>query len=94
MKRVGDVGPSGIVYLTYAVIGLGGWGEIKHGLKQLHSAPLHAYVWSHLSGFSAIQPLASSVEGWHFWLIVIIHVSLQNDVVRKINKSQSAYQLR
>ena len=33
MKRVGDVGPSGMVYLTYAVIGLGGWGEIKHGLK-------------------------------------------------------------
>ena len=67
MKRVGNVGPSGIVSLTYAVIGLGGLGEIKHGLKQLHSAPLHAYVQSHFSGSSAIQPLAASVEGWHFW---------------------------
>ena len=66
MKRVGNVGPSGIVSLTYAVIGLGGLGEIKHGLKQLHSAPLHAYVQSHFSGSSAIQPLAASVEGWHF----------------------------
>ena len=67
MKRVGDVGPGGNVYLTYAVIGLGGWGEIKQGLKQLHSVPLHADDRSHLSGSSTIQPLAASVEGWHFW---------------------------
>ena len=51
-----------MVYLTCAVIGLGGRGEIQHGLKQLHSAPLHVDVRSHLSGFSAIQPLAASEE--------------------------------
>lgn len=49
-----------MVYLTCAVIGLGGWDEIKRGLKRLHSAPLHVDVWSHLSGSSAIQVLATS----------------------------------
>ena len=51
-----------MVYLTYAVIGLGGRGEIKHRLKQLHSAPLQADVRSRLSGPSVIQPLAASGE--------------------------------
>ena len=51
-----------MVYLTYAVIGLGGRGEIKHRLKQLHNAPLHADVRSRLSGPSVIQPLAASGE--------------------------------
>ena len=37
----------------------------KHGLKRQHNAPLHADVRSHLSGFSAIQPLATSEERWH-----------------------------
>ena len=32
-----------MVYLTCAIIGLGGRGEIKHGLKQQHSSPLNAY---------------------------------------------------
>ena len=54
-KRVGEVGHSVVVYLTCAVIGLGGRGKIQHGLKQLHSAPLHVDVRSHLSGFSALQ---------------------------------------
>ena len=56
----------GVVSLTYAVIGLGGLGEIKHGLRQLHSAPLHTDVRSHLSGSSALQPLAASMGSWHF----------------------------
>ena len=47
-----------MVYLTYAVIGLGGcvdwWGGIKYGLKLLRSVPLQADVRSHLVGFSAI----------------------------------------
>ena len=29
-KTVGDVGPAVMVYVTCAIIGLGGWGEIKH----------------------------------------------------------------
>ena len=37
-----------------AVIGLGGRDDIKHGLKQQHSTPLHADVRSNLSGSSAI----------------------------------------
>ena len=61
-KRVGYLGASVMVYLTYAVIGLGGRGEIKHRLKQLHDAPLHADVRSRLSGPSVIQPLAASGE--------------------------------
>ena len=51
-----------MIYLTYAVIGLGGRGENKHRLKRLHSAPLHADVRSRLSGPSAIQPLAATGE--------------------------------
>ena len=48
-----------------AVISLGGRDDIKHGLKQQHSAPLHADVRSHHSGSSAIQPLAASEESCH-----------------------------
>jgi len=66
MERVRDVGLGVIVYLTFAVIGLGGWGETKHGMKRLHSAPLiHADIRSHLSGSSVIQPFAASEERWH-----------------------------
>ena len=67
-KRVGDVGPDVMVYLTCAVIGLGGRGVIKNtdwSWSGCKSAPLHADVRSHLSGSSAIQPLASSEESWH-----------------------------
>ena len=38
-----------IVYLTWDIIGLGGRGEIKYGLKRLHSAPLHGEVGFYLS---------------------------------------------
>ena len=48
-----------------AVTGLGGWDDIKDGLKQQHSAPLHADVRCHLSGSSAIQPLAASEDSCH-----------------------------
>ena len=57
---MGYLGASVVVYLTCAVIGLGGRGEIKYRLKQLHNAPLHADVRSRLSGPSVIQPLAAS----------------------------------
>ena len=52
------------IYLTSAVIGLDGQSEIKHGLKWLHSALLHAGVRSHLSSFFVVQPLAASEENW------------------------------
>ena len=65
-RLVRDVGAGVIVYLTFAVIGLGGWGETKHEMTRLHSAPLiHAYIRSHLSGFPVIQQLAASEERWH-----------------------------
>lgn len=51
------LGSGVMVYLTCAVIDLGGRGEMKHGLKWLHSAPLQVNVRSHLSripGLSAI----------------------------------------
>ena len=49
-----------IVYLTWDIIGLGGRGEIKYGLKRLYSAPLHADVGSYLSWFFTIQLSAAS----------------------------------
>ena len=61
-KRVGDVDPGVMVYLICAVIGLGGRGEIIHGLKRLPKAPLHTDVRSYLSGSSVIQPLAAREE--------------------------------
>ena len=70
-KIVGKVRQGVMVYLTCAVIGVDGQGEIQHGLKRLHSAPLHADVRSHLSGFSAIQPLAVSEESWHCLFIYL-----------------------
>ena len=51
-----------IVYLTWDIIGLGGRGEIKYGLKRLYSAPLHADVGSYLSWFFTIQLSAASEE--------------------------------
>ena len=39
-----NVSPSVKVYLTCVIIGLGGQGEIKHGLKQQHSKLLHPDV--------------------------------------------------
>ena len=51
-----------MVYLICAVIGLGGRGEIIHGLKRLPKVPLHADVRSYLSGSSVIQPLAAREE--------------------------------
>lgn len=40
-----------------------GWGEIKHGLKRLQCAPLHADVQSHLSAPFTIQALATLATG-------------------------------
>ena len=48
-----------------AVIGLDGRDDIQHGLKQQYSSLLHTGVRSHLSGSSAIQPLAASEESCH-----------------------------
>ena len=41
------------------MIGLGGQGEIKHGLKWLHSALLYANIQSHLSNPLTIQPVVA-----------------------------------
>ena len=49
-----------MVYLIWDIIGLGGRGEIKYGLKRLHSAPLHADVGYYLSWFFAIHLSAAS----------------------------------
>ena len=62
-----------MVYLTFAVIGLGGRGEIIHELKRQPAVPSHASVRSDLSGSSEIQPLAAREENWHlcsFFLFV------------------------
>ena len=56
------LGPSVMVHLICAIIGLGGRGEIIHGLKWQPVAPLHADVGSHLSGSSVIQPLVAREE--------------------------------
>ena len=61
-KRVGEVNPGVMVYLTCAVICLGRRGEIIHGLKRQPAAPSHADVRFHLPGFSVIQPLAAREE--------------------------------
>ena len=43
-----------MVYLIWDIIGRGGRGEIKHGLKRLHRAPLRADVGYYLSWFFAL----------------------------------------
>ena len=48
-----------MVYLTCAIIGLGGRGEIIHGLR---GSQQRLYIQSHLSGSSIIQPLAAREE--------------------------------
>ena len=50
-KRVEGIDPGVTVHLIYAIISLGGQGEITHGLKR---QPPHVDVQSHLSGSSAI----------------------------------------
>ena len=60
-----------MVYLTFAVIGLGGRGVIKTWTKV---APLHDDVRSHLSGSSAIQPLAASEESWHRYYFIFFYI--------------------
>ena len=64
-----------MVYLICAVIGLGGRGEIIHGLKRLPKAPLHADVRSYLSGSSVIQPLAAREE---IGTVVFIYLFIEN----------------
>ena len=61
-----------MVYLTYAVISLGGQGVIKTMMdwSGWQSAPLHVDVRSHLSSSTAIQPLAASEESWHHFLVL------------------------
>ena len=45
-----------------AVIGLGGWGEIVHGLKQLQCAPLYMLM-SNLNSLSLGNQLLVAMEG-------------------------------
>ena len=56
-----------------------GWARCDQNMdwSGCKSAPLHADVRSHLSGSSAIQPLAASEESWHriFFLTVITILS-------------------
>ena len=50
------------------------------------SAPLQADVRSHLSGSSAIQPLAASGESWHR-LFIYLFIYLFIFMVRKFKKN-------
>ena len=69
-----------MVYLICAVIGLGGQGEIIHGLKRLPKMPLHSDVRSYLSGSSVIQPLAAREEiGTVVFVFVFFYMSHQSD---------------
>ena len=52
----------------------GGWDQIRHGLKRLHSALLHVDVWSHLSGSSAI-----SGTGYKFSPLNLFYLMPGND---------------
>ena len=63
-----------MVYPTCAVIGLGGWDEIRHRLKRMHSALLHVDVWSHLSGSSAISGI-----GYMFSPVNLFYLMPDND---------------
>ena len=63
-----------MVYLTCAVIGLGGRGVIKTWTEVAARVRLYMLTSdltrSHLSGSSAIQPLAASEESWHRLYII------------------------
>lgn len=50
-----------MVLLTWG--GVGSWGDIKHGFKQLQCAPLQADVQSHLSTPFTIQTVATLATG-------------------------------
>ena len=64
-----------MVYLICAVIGLGGRGEIIHGLKRLPKVPLHTDVRSYLSGSSVIQRLAAREEiGTVVYIYIYIYI--------------------
>ena len=73
-KRVEDIVPDVIVYLTCAVIGLGGRGVIKTWTEVAATVRLylHADVRSHFSGSYAIQPLAASEKSWHHLFIFFV----------------------
>ena len=75
-----------MVYLTCAVIDLGGWGEITHGVMRQHSAPLKSDVRSHLSGSSAIQPLAASEESWQ--PLIMMQTIIPHDGKRAYNNAR------
>lgn len=61
-----NVSPSVMVYLTCVIIGVGGQGEIKHGLKQQHSIVCFYMLMSDLTpGSSTYESFAASEENWH-----------------------------
>ena len=66
-----------MVYLICAVIGLGGRGEIIHGLERQPEVPLHADVRSYLPGSSVIQPLVAREEiGTFVYLFIYYKLAL------------------
>ena len=70
------MGPNVTVYLTCACHHWSGWARCDQNvdLSGSNSARLLADVPSHLSGSSAIQPLAASEESCHrvfFWLLFL-----------------------
>ena len=54
-----------MVYLTCAVIGLGGRGVIKTWTEVAARVRLYRLKFDLTSGSSAIQPSATSEESWH-----------------------------
>ena len=62
---MGDIGTDVIVYLTSAIIGLGGRGVIKTWTEVAARVRLYMLTSDLTSGSSAIQPLAESEESWH-----------------------------
>lgn len=71
-------GPSVLVYLTGAIIGLGGRGEIKHGLKRQHS--MHLQLTSHLT---SLRFLWNSATGWMF-IYECLFICFYLNILRRI----------
>ena len=71
-------GPSVLVYLTGAIIGLGGWGEIKHGLRRQHS--MHLQLTSHPT---SLRFLWNSATGWMF-IYECLFICFYLNILRRI----------
>lgn len=56
------------------MIGLGGPGEIRSGLKWLHSAPLYADIQSFLSNPLTIQPVVARERKLALIFFFLVHL--------------------